>query len=452
MYDKSPLATGLTLRNRYEVVKQLGRGGFGRTYLVRDRQLGGEYCVIKEFAPQVEGDRELEKARELFNREAGVLYQLQHPQIPKFRELLTIPVQDRECLFLVQDYIEGETYLEILNKDRRVFSEEEIVDLLIEILPVLDYIHAQKVIHRDISPDNLIQRTSDKLPVLIDFGGVKQAAVEAVSLFSPKRSLTRIGKPDYAPEEQLRKGQAEPSSDLYALGVTAIVLLTGKEPHQLYDASQATWVWRSQVNISRSFAAILERMVAYLPRDRYQSASELLQVLQQHQPLVSQIKTVNLTNPQKSQSNPISSWLSSRGKSPSQPATIPNSDTVVVQKPPSRPWQWKVLPLAIICILAASAGWIWQNKGFDFPNWGQPETKTKQTEKAIVSNLAKRRKALSISQQEFTQQVDSRFYARHPALKRRPLTDKPEDAKFRQEWYLIADRFLDELEKQQKKS
>jgi serine/threonine-protein kinase len=450
MFDKSPLATGLTLQNRYQVVKQLGRGGFGRTYLVLDRHLGGEYCVLKEFAPQVQGDDDLKKARELFNREAGVLYQLQHPQIPRFRELLTITVQGTESLFLVQDYIEGETYLEILNryqKKQQVFTEVEVFDLLLKILPILDYIHSKKVIHRDISPDNLIQRASDKLPVLIDFGGVKQAAVEAVSLFNPRRSLTRIGKPDYAPEEQLRKGQAEPCSDLYALGVTALVLLTGKEPHQLYDAHQATWAWRSQVDVSRSFATILERMVAYLPRDRYQSALEVIQALQQHQPVVSQMRTLNLTN-----SPPGSAtWFSLPGKSSPNEAPIPNSDTVVVQKPVRYPWQSKVLPLVVIGILGTTGWWIWQNMTY-LSILGQPETKIAEKEKITRSDLAKRRKALKISQNDFNRQVDSLFYARYPALKRRPLTEKAEDAKFREEWYLMADKLLYKLEKQQKKS
>ncbi|PSB02919.1 serine/threonine-protein kinase [Merismopedia glauca] len=440
MFDKSPLATGLTLQNRYQVVKQLGRGGFGRTYLVLDRHLGGEYCVLKEFAPQVEGQNELKKARELFNREAGVLYQLQHPQIPRFRELLTVPIQGIECLFLVQDYVEGETYLEILNryqKKGQVFSEAEVFDLLMKILPVLDYIHAQKVIHRDISPDNLIQRASDKLPVLIDFGGVKQAAVEAVSLFNPRRSLTRIGKPDYAPEEQLRKGHAEPSSDLYALGVTALVFLTGKEPQELYDARNATWQWRSQVNINRSFATILERMVAYLPRDRYQSATELLQALQKNSPQVSRFPTLNFF------SKPVPDLQTNGG------------DTLIIQQPVKHPLPTTLLWLGIIGVLSGGAWGLWQNGLLpipkDFSIFGRTEPKTTQKEDIARSNVSKRRKALKISENTFNRQVDSLFYARHPALKQRPLTNKAEDAKFREEWYLIADKLLDKLEKQQKK-
>jgi serine/threonine-protein kinase len=116
----------------------------------------------------------------------------------------------------VQDYIEGQTYFDLLKSGMRL-NEAEIVQFLQQCLAVLAYIHSQGVIHRDISPDNIILRTSDNLPVLIDFGGVKQIAATAVSKFSQIGVSTCLGKKGYAPEEQLRKGEVFVNSDLYSL-------------------------------------------------------------------------------------------------------------------------------------------------------------------------------------------------------------------------------------------
>jgi serine/threonine-protein kinase len=274
----APLPVGSVLENRYCVVRELGQGGFGRTYLAEDTNRYSEHCVLKEFLPQVQGSKELQKAEELFMREAGVLYQLQHPQIPRFRELIRVNLGGTESLFLVQDYVEGQTYCDLL-KAGKPFDEAQVIQLLRQILPVLDYIHSLGVVHRDISPDNLIQRSSDKLPVLIDFGGVKQVAVNAASQFTGQMPATRLGKEGYAPEEQIRQGNAFPCSDLYALAVTVLVLLTGKDPQKLFDSFQATWRWRQEARVSPMLAIILDKMLAYYPGDRYQSAREVLQAL-----------------------------------------------------------------------------------------------------------------------------------------------------------------------------
>jgi len=164
------------LGGRYRVLRQLGRGGFGHTYLVEDVNRFQELCVLKEFNPQVRDKIALDKAQAMFEREASILYQLNHPQIPRFRELL----REGDKLFLVQDYIEGPSYHELLNRRRQYadrFSEAEVTQLLTQLLPVLQYLHSVGIVHRDISPDNLIQRNADGRPVLIDFGGVKQLVV-----------------------------------------------------------------------------------------------------------------------------------------------------------------------------------------------------------------------------------------------------------------------------------
>ncbi|HEY9694589.1 MAG TPA: serine/threonine-protein kinase [Oculatellaceae cyanobacterium] len=275
------LRGGTRLRDRYIIKYQLGQGGFGRTYLAEDTGRFNELIVLKELMPTGQGTYALQKAEELFQREAAILHKLRHPQIPKFWEIF----RDRKGLFLVQDYIEGKTYQDLLSEridNGQCFSEVEIIELLQQLLPVLSYLHQQGVIHRDISPDNIIRRQQDGLPLLIDFGGVKQTAIDVATQFAAEKwggSGTRLGKSGYAPDEQMRLGSVAPHSDLYALGVTTIVLMTGKLPQELFDAHTMNWVWNRQLNLSSNFNKIIQRMLAQRPSERFQSAEEILQQL-----------------------------------------------------------------------------------------------------------------------------------------------------------------------------
>ncbi len=288
----NPIYPGITLNNHYRIVRELGHGGFGRTYLAEDAHRFNEPCVLKEFAPQVHGSYALQKSEELFEREAGVLYKLQHNQIPRFRELFRVSISDRGYLFLVQDYVPGQTYRFLLDARKRQglrFIEAEINQLLIQILPVLEYIHSLGVLHRDISPDNLILRLSDGMPVLIDFGGVKQVAATVESLFAEANGTpapaTRIGKLGYAPVEQMQMGIVYPHSDLYALAATVLVLLTGKEPHQLLDSQTLHWNWRAECSLSPNLSLVLDKMLAQQPSQRYSSAREVMLALSGNPPL-----------------------------------------------------------------------------------------------------------------------------------------------------------------------
>lgn len=270
------LAIGAILQNRYRIVRLLGQGGFGRTYLTKDQGRFDEECVIKEFMPVGGSDRFSSKAAQLFQREAEILYQISHPQIPQFRATFE---QDQR-LFLVQDHIEGLTYRDILQqRPGQAFSETEIRAFLGQILPVLAHIHAKGIIHRDISPDNIILRRSDQRPVLIDFGVVKEV-VTRLQTGTTAVQATTVGKAGYAPSEQLQSGRAYPSSDLYALAVTVLVLMTGKEPHELFDDTTLSWNWRPFVQVSDQLATVLDKALSYRPSDRYQSVSEISQALQ----------------------------------------------------------------------------------------------------------------------------------------------------------------------------
>ncbi|MBW4651132.1 MAG: serine/threonine protein kinase [Kastovskya adunca ATA6-11-RM4] len=273
-----PIASGTILQNRYRLLNILGQGGFARTYLAEDQGRFNELCALKELIPAQNTPYAVEKSRELFQREATTLYQIQHPQVPQFRATF----EENGRLFLVQDYVEGKTLRDILNQRKlqgQFFSEIEVRQFLLQLLPVLDHIHTQGIIHRDISPDNIIVREKDGLPVLIDFGVVKELATrfQQPDAVTP---VTTVGKPGYAPSEQIQSGRAYASSDLYALAVTALVLLTGQEPKDLFDDTQLLWQWRNYANVSDRFARILNQMLSYRPGDRFQSARAATQAIE----------------------------------------------------------------------------------------------------------------------------------------------------------------------------
>jgi len=278
----TPISAGFVLDNRYEVVQFLGYGGFGRTYLARDRQRFNELCVLKEFAPQISSPEILRKAAELFQREAGTLYQLRHQQIPEFRAILQATIGSNDVLLIVEQYISGETYEQWIEAGNRL-DEAGAIQFLKDILPVLSYVHDRGVIHRDISPDNLIREATSGKPFLIDFGSVKQIATTAMQISSGQsgsslKSATQIHKPGFSPPEQLY-GNITPSTDLYSLAVTTLVLMTGRSPLELYDSQLAIWHWRDHLHLSPEFANLLDRLLAHQATDRPASANSVSQLL-----------------------------------------------------------------------------------------------------------------------------------------------------------------------------
>ena len=277
--SKPVIPNGTLIDSRYLIQRVLGQGGLGRTYLAGDTRRFNEACVLKEFAPSGSGKHNLEKSRSLFKREAEILYHVQHQQIPDF--LACFEADGR--LFLVQEYVNGQTYSDLLKarrKQKSVFSESEVIDWLNNLLPVLEYIHQCGIIHRDISPDNIMLPSNSDLPVLIDFGVGKQI-VDAAQLGEESEEISYVGKMSlvgkvgYAPHEQIRLGVCSPSSDLYALGVTAVVLLTCKDPSTLMNQYSLQWEWRSHADISPAFGKIIDKMLADTPVSRYQRAPEV---------------------------------------------------------------------------------------------------------------------------------------------------------------------------------
>ena len=435
----NPIYSGIILSNRYRILRELGHGGFGRTYLSEDTYRFNELCVLKEFAPQVQGSYALQKSQELFEREAGVLYQLQHPQIPRFRELFRVTLDRQGYIFLVQDYVEGQNYRTLLEDRKRQgfqFSEVECTSMLLKLLPVLEYIHSLGVIHRDISPDNLILRISDGLPVLIDFGGVKQVAATVASQYGQQNgaaiAATRLGKVGYAPDEQMQMGIVFPHSDLYALAATVLVLLTGKEPQHLIDSYTLTWKWRQECSLSPTLGAVLDKMLAHRMGDRYQSAREVLQAL--------------------------GSNGSAPARQPNLPATQPppELDLNTQKVPPphlpqvQNPRKSSALTAAALVLLVmagmGAVGWFAGNywlKHFSPSKKIEVESRSEQVRQDALRD---RLQNLSIDGNFFVSFVDENFYAKYPELGGKPLSKDAADRMWRERWYQMANKLLNKLQ------
>ena len=344
---------GATLSGRYKIVKHLGGGGFGQTYLAEDLQLpGNPICVVKQLKPRSTDPFTLKTAKRLFDREAQVLYQLgHHEQIPR---LLAHFEQEQE-FYLVQEFIEGHDLRQELPSGKR-FSEIQAIEFCQEILKILEFVHQQGVIHRDIKPSNLIRRKQDEKIVLIDFGAVKQVSVQGMDSDGQTSLTVAIGSPGYMPNEQL-SGRPQFCSDIYAVGMIAIQALTGVSPNQLpEDPKTSEILWRDQwlhdtlyqqVQASSALAEVLDKMVRYDYRQRYLTAAEALQALEQLIQSYSSSTTISAS--QVSQTVPVD---------PSEPTvaySLPNAvpglpfenilDTVEpTQAPPSQ--QQLPLPLA----------------------------------------------------------------------------------------------------------
>ncbi len=455
-----PLAFGQVVDHRYRIIRQLGQGGFGRTYLAEDNHKAQQACVLKEFAPQVQTQQELAKAKELFEREARVLTTLQHPQIPRFHASLQVQIGSKDFFFLVQDYIDGINYDQLLEQRQgqgQVFSEEEVVNILKQILPVLSYIHSRDVVHRDISPDNLIWRRSDNLPMLIDFGGVKQLpASEGLWLTHLGVNHTLLGKKGYAPEEQLRQGKVFFNSDLYSLAVTALVLLTGKEPQKLYDSYQGIWYWGKEIKVSNQLELVLKKMLAYKPSDRYEKADQILQDLSStmsRKPIntyVTKLKTM-VVAPGRKRVNTIISKFHNKTPGVNQTITLPiwmrpfavslGGTTLVVL---TGAGTWAVVNSIIRSVASVSVPTISLPSLPSLPNpLGSPDGDRGAND---ITQILRRRQQLEIPEGFFIQFVDNLFYSQNPQLNGRSLTSGAEDAALRQQWLGIANNLLNQIE------
>ncbi|MGK7925331.1 MAG: serine/threonine protein kinase [Spirulina sp.] len=471
----SSVESGEIKGDRYRTIEKLVQGGMGQTYLVEDLQRSKARFLLKEFTFTLRTPDVFTKAEELFAREADILYRLDHPQIVKVHHLDCLQEGERGRVLLVQDYIEGQTLRSLLDArwvQGRKFSETEGLRLLYQLTSVLNYIHSMGVIHRHISPENILFRQQDGRLVLGDFGGIVQVlSTLSVQLGDPTTAIlpTPLGKPGYAPPEQLQKGIIFTYSDLYAIAATVVVMLTGKEPLQLIDPKTGEWDWRQEVKLSSPFNAILKKMLAKHPGDRYHSAYDVISALR---------------------AIPRSSLTPKQGQK-SSGTLAPPSPLEMTQTPFSTSWHLslRVLKFLLQCVFAVgfilgagALGWVvgetwldtqipppeevpeWdiaptveappavsvQAESLSFPPRNDPEPepseKLPENERQRKLALRERRLKMAIDYNFFQALVRETLGQKYPQYQGRTPTDDPKDASWRELADITAGQLLDRLE------
>lgn len=267
------------LNNRYRILKVLGAGGFGITSVAEDTHLPSlRRCVVKELKPATDDPRILQIIRERFQKEAATLEMLGQSsrQIPG----LFAYFSENERFYLVQELVDGPTLTQYVTQNG-LLGEEEARRILISLLSLLETVHGQGIIHRDIKPDNILLRRQDNQPVLIDFGAVKETVTSTLDSAGRATASIVIGTPGFIPLEQAA-GRPLFSSDLYSLGLTIVFLLTGKIPQELSDQTTGAINWRSKAPaVSHGFAAVINKAIEPDWRTRYKTAREMLDALRQ---------------------------------------------------------------------------------------------------------------------------------------------------------------------------
>lgn len=275
------LNPGDELAGRYKIIDKLGQGGFARTYTAQDMQnLGNPPCVIKEIPfPKSENSLVLERARNRFQREANALHILgKDSRIPELFDRF----EENENFYLVQEFIEGTPLSQELIQGQQ-WTEADVVALLREIIEILILIHKANIIHRDITPSNLIRRKKDRKLVLIDFGAVKEISTFTSNSTGEILTSQAIGTSGYMPAEQYNpRSVPQPCNDIYPVGIIAIQALTGRRPTNLPhdpETGEILWIFSTAERVSDGLTNILNQMARFNFQERYQSAAEVLEAL-----------------------------------------------------------------------------------------------------------------------------------------------------------------------------
>lgn len=449
----SSIAPGTLLQDRYCLIGAAGQSLFGQTYLARDQKRLNELCVVKEFTPVQQDVAAVEALRQRFHQNVSGLYEVQHPQLPRLRMMFA----QEGRLYWVRDYVEGKSYGVLLDERKgqgQTFSEAEVIQLLLKVLPVLSYLHNRGVVHRNLSLDTLILRQQDQLPILINFGLVQELVAQLQ--LHPIDSTSGLGQWGFAPPEQLH-GKAEPSSDLYALAVTAIVLLTGKGPESLYNSQTQQLDWESLVTVHPTFARLLRQMLQPQPKKRPVSAAQVAQILE---PLLA--TATALPEPVDAPNMPENATQPSG--TPPLPAPLPRKRMRPKRKGDSDPRASAAMVVGLLLLIAVAAWKFLPRKqpaaqptasptSTAASPLASPKPSTSTIARPTASSsgdaqspeaLRDRRRQLNIDFQFFTNLVDEVFYAKNPQLRSRKLND-PEQAKLQTEWNTIASSVIDKL-------
>ncbi|NET59199.1 MAG: protein kinase [Symploca sp. SIO2E6] len=348
------------LTNRYRIIQQLGSGGFGDTFLAEDTHLpSSRTCVIKRLRPMNNNLQVYQIVKERFQREAAILEDLgnSHGQIPT----LFAYFEEQGQFYLVQEYIQGETLSNLLKRQGKL-REDAVQKILLELLEILEYLQGKRIIHRDIKPDNIIIRQSDQLPILIDFGAVRETMGTVVSSGGNSTNSIVIGTPGFMPPEQ-SIGRPVFSSDLYALGLTAIYLLTGRVPQELEtNPLDGEILWRQYaLNVSPALANVIDQSIKAQANQRFATAQLMRQALQGPSKMATTKPFLPAPQKQKVVTN--------------KPVVTPKSNNQIF-------YLFKITFTAVIIAMTLLGGW-----AFFFRDQQEPQnivSKPDQTEKSIT--------------------------------------------------------------------
>jgi CHASE2 domain-containing sensor protein/tRNA A-37 threonylcarbamoyl transferase component Bud32 len=280
------LGVNTVIKNRYKIIRSLGGGGCSNTYLAQDVQRpGNPQCVVKQMRPVSQDTEYLDILKRLFKNEADILEILgKNPQIP----YLLAFFEENQQFYLVQEFIPGDSLAqELVPSVPR--SRSQVINILQEVLQVMVFIHSYGVIHRDIKASNLMRRSTDAHIVLIDFGAVKQVQPQ-----DQENQTIIVGTTPYAPPEQM-DGRPQFNSDIFALGITSIQAFTGVHPKVFRrdattgvviipitsETGEQIWqYWWKLGDTTQELYTIINKMVHTDYNERYQSAEEVLKIVQ----------------------------------------------------------------------------------------------------------------------------------------------------------------------------
>lgn len=435
------------IEGRYQILKQLERGKVGHSYLAKDTHRFNELCVVQE------SDRALNSNAEQFEGAAHILYRLQHPQIPNFRALFSVKGESSSRWYLVRDYVEGQTYRYYLDERRSqgsTYSEAEAIQLLLKILPVLDYVHHQGAIYGKIAPETLLLRDRDRNPILIDFSSAHSIASV------PEASA----KDETEAKEQIAEDTVSFHADLYGLAVTILELLLPEASSDLLLSTLLTGNWRKELNLSPNFSRILERMLSQNWGDRFESARDAIEALENLELPPDPTAEIDASNTDTLVTVSVADPESATVDSSETNATMasPSSSTA---KPLMSGCAGKIVLVLMLILVSGTLGWfagkLWlshmapsndrsnQTSGDRDNANSVPQARISEEELKRRANLQARRQDLGIDKPFFTALVNQVFLIRYPDRKGNLITDKAEDAQWREKWDGVAEELLSKL-------
>jgi serine/threonine-protein kinase len=479
-------APGLVIAERFRLEAEVSRGPQGVLWRASDQLAGGALMALRQLGPDLDQPRWLQR----WSRLQGVL----HPQVPRFGEA----IHRGEELWLVRDWQGGPTYAELLaaRRDRQlVFGAGEVLLLLRQLLPVLAALHGQDLVHGDLTPANLLRRDRDGLPVLLDFG-----LVTAV----PAAEQAQGATPGYAPPELVRGEPVQPWMDLHALGVVALVLLTGEDPAALLDPVSLAWRWPPSDHLDPPLREQLERLLSADPQRRFASASQALDAFQQLPmpesigPVARADRTVVLVPPIPVPATSTATFTGAAAAPPAQTppgpavpgeaasedhasedhaaengaaAAAPTAveDPVPAPAPPPPPVVLRsrqqvkeeavegrlwpvVLALVISAVVGITLGWWLLGRGKS-PDDAAKEPPQRPLTASLPpaevdqrQELLNRLRALQVDRGWFLNLVDANLMAQFPERSGRLPTDSLEDAPLRKVWNELAEEWLARVE------